>query len=245
MSINRIISIKNPILNAFDMVGVDRARDLPVFMTWAIQAENEIGGTNLVKEKRVLDIKGCKAELPCNAVELQVAMLGAQDCSCNDLRDLCGGVGIISPNAFSDGWFLVIDPPSDGSSVLGYVDYEIQNGCLVFYRNLDGQHVTVQYLGQPLDEEGFPKISENHVRAITEYILWQYCKRSKYSSNPLSDSMIAQHQREWFRLCSHARADDAKLNPSEQEDVAQMLSNPYSGRGLRVGMSLVNWNNFW
>ena len=42
MSINKLISIRNPIVDALDMVGADRSVDMPVFTTWAIQAEKEI-----------------------------------------------------------------------------------------------------------------------------------------------------------------------------------------------------------
>lgn len=254
MSINRLISIKNPIINAFDKVGVDRAKDLPVFTTWAIQAEKEIGSHYaLVKEKKVLDIHGCKAELPCNAVYLQFAIMGVQDCSCNDLRSLCSTNTFANEIADNTGSirldfnsFLIVDQVAGGGvGIWNNVQYEIQGNQIVFYQNLDGQSVTIQYIGYKLDEDGFPMVSENHVRAITEYIEWQYCSRSKYSSNPLPDNLIQEHKREWFRLCSHARAEDAIPSPSEQSDIAQILNDPYSGRSVSDGMMLVQWNRLW
>jgi len=254
MSINRLISIRNPIINALDMVGADRAKDLPSITTWAIQAEKEIGSHySLVKEKKVLDIIGCKAELPCNAVYLQFAILGVQDCSCNDLRSLCSANTFAREIADNTGSirldynsFLIVDQVVGGGLGLwNNVQYEIQGNSIVFYQNLDGQSVTIQYLGYKLDEGGFPMISENHVRAIEAYILYKYYQRSAFSSNPLPASSMMAQQREWFRLCSHARAEDAIPSPSEREDIAATLNDPYAGRGLAVGMSLVDWNRLW
>lgn len=255
MSINALISIKNPILNALDMLGADREKDLPTLTTWAIQAEQEIKSHYaLVKEKKILDIHGCKAELPCNAVVLQFAIIGAADCSCNDLRSLCStnwfgneikdNTGSIRLDFNS---FLIVDQAIGGGIGLGWniIDYEIQGNKIVFYQNLDGKQVTVQYLGTQLDEDGFPMISQNHVRAITEFIQWRYYVRSKVSSNPLPNDMLMEHKREWMRLCSHARADDAELSPSEHNDIANILNDPHAGRSVSWGMTLVQWNRGW
>jgi hypothetical protein len=249
MSINRLVSIKNAIQNALDMLGIDRAKDMPVLMTFAMDAEKAIGGVGSFKRhKKVLDIHGCKAELPCNVEKLEAAILGLTDCSCNDIRDFCSpafatsGTGNITSDTNG---FLVIDLPSGGSTSYSYVDYEVQNNCLIFYNNLDGKKIAVQYLGYELGEDEFPLISENHVRAISAYIQWQYALRSKYSSNPLPDMLLMENKREWFRLASNARALDAELQPAEKEDIAQMLSdNPYAGRGLHVGMNLTYWNRY-
>lgn len=257
MSINRLISIKNPILNALDMVGVDRNNNLPIFMTWAMQAEEEIASHYaLVKQIKVLDIIGCVATLPCNAVYLQFAVMGAQDCSCNDLRNLCTGYG--TPNVAAEGsssgamldqnTFLIVDLPevrSGNPANLSGVQYELQGNRLVFYSDMDGQQITVQFLGQKLDEEGFPMISQNHVRAIEEYILYKYCVRAQFSSNPGLSNKAMDHKIEWGRLCRHSRALDAELSPSEHAGVANALNDPYSGRGLYAGMRPVYWNYLW
>lgn len=257
MSINRLISIKNPIINALDMVGLDRSSNMPTFVTWAIQAEEEIASHYaLVKHIEILDIKGCVAYLPCNAVYLQYAIMGAQDCSCNDLRNLCTGFG--NPNVavenngggalLDQNTFLIVDLPdvrSGNPTNLTGVQYEIQGNKLVFYNDLDGQQITVQYLGQKLDDEGFPMISQNHVRAIEAYILYKYCTRAAFSSNPGLSNKAQEHKLEWGRLCRHARADDAELSPSEHESVANALNDPYAGRGLYAGMRPVYWNYLW
>ena len=63
MSINRLISINNPIINAMDLAAVDHANHRPLFMTWAYQAEKEIGSYyQYERQWKVIDVCGCTAE---------------------------------------------------------------------------------------------------------------------------------------------------------------------------------------
>lgn len=247
MSINKLISIKNPIINALTIVGADRAKDMPVYVNWAMEAEKEIGSFyGFVKKKVVLDITGCKAEIPCDAVYIQMAVMGAQDCNCNDLTDLCDLNGIqvngplapISPpEALDQSGFLIVDFGSTRG--LRTVDFQIQNNKIVFSSNQTSQHVTVQYLGVELDCDGLPMIGENHVRAIEHYILYRYAIRSKFSSNPININDTMLFKGEWDRLCKHARADDAELSPTERRDIVAQIHNPFAGHSLSQGMHYV------
>jgi len=85
-------------------------------------------------------------------------------------------------------------------------------------------------------------ISENHVRAITEYILWQYGRRSEYTQKPLNPNLTKEHQREWNRLCRNARAQDNILTDADRELMSQHFNDPYAGRGLWVGMYPTGYN---
>lgn len=248
MSINRLISIKNPIIDALDMVGADRSTNMPTFTSWAVDAEREIMSRgSMVRKKAVLDICGCKAQLPCGAVILQCAIMGDHGIDCDSLFNRCfgGGQGSYFANTgegFSSG-FLIVDIYSPNiSDGYGQVAYQIQNNALVFNNDRDGQKITVQYIGYQEDEHGFITISENHKRAITEYILWKYGIRSQYSQKPLAPSLIQYHKTEWNRLCRHARAQDNMLTESEREEIAQALNDPYAGRGLWVNMFPTGYN---
>lgn len=244
MSINKQISIKVPIFNALDYLGLDRLQDMPVFMTWAVEAEKEIGHNShvLPRHKKVLDICGCKAELPCNAEVLEIALLGEHDCSCNNLRDNLSGGTIVGEQS----GFLIVDVGSiSGGGSYGCLMYEIQGNHIVFYQNLDGKKITIQYLGMEMDDEGFPLVSENHSRAIMQYILWRYGVRSRYSANPLSAQQTQMDMAEWSRLCRNARAKDNEMSPAEMEVASQLLNNnPLSGYGLNIGMRTKAWSNY-
>lgn len=250
MSVNKLISIRNPIIDALDMVGGDRSVDMPIFTTWAIQAEKEIMSKgSMIRQKVVLTVSGCKADLPCGAVIIQRAIMGDHGCDCESLFNQCFGSGSSffanTDNGAASG-FLIVDVFSGNNTInpVGYIDYEIQNNAIVFNNDRDGQKITVQYIGYKEDENGFVMISENHSRAITEYILWKYGVRSEYTQKQLSPQMTMAHQREWNRLCRHSRAMDSIMNESERENCAQMLNDPYSGRGLWVGMYPTAYNYY-
>ena len=230
------------------MVGDDRVKDMPVYVNWAMEAEKEIAGIGqFVKHKKVIDIVGCKAEIPCDAVYIQMALMGAQDCSCDDLSLVVTGGGITvnnavtsvtSPAALDQSGFVILDFDSAGAC-WGIVDFQIQNNQIVFATDLDGQKVTIQYLGVELDCDGFPMISENHVRALEMYILYKYAMRSRFSQKAMPLNEVQYYKEEWFRLCKHARADDAELTPTDRMDIVGAINNPYSGHSLSEGMHYV------
>lgn len=238
MSINKLISIRNPIVDALDLVGADRSVDMPVFTTWAIQAEKEIYSTPPLKRNRaVLDIVGCRAAIPCCVLKLEGAIMGDHGCDCGNLFDNCFLGGNIFINGETPAGMLIVDyDPSASGSATGFVAYQIQDNHIVFNNNYDGQKVTIQYKGYEEDEHGFIMISENHVRAITEYILWKYGVRSEYTQKQLSLQSTMTHRQEWFRLCKHSRAMDNMLNDSERAEINNLVNDPYKGRGFWVGM---------
>lgn len=236
-------------MNAQMMLGLDHDKDRPIFTTWAEQAEEEIGSKGAMERKRVvLDIHGCAACLPNDARILECALIGDHGCDCGDLMNsyFCSGGSVFvdqsNPNLSG---FLIVDVFTSGEIPWGYVDYTIQNNKIVFTSNYDGKKVTVQYQGAKTDCDGFIEIGENHVRALEAFILWKYYQRQsgKKASNA-SLALMRDWERQWNQLCSHARADDGMLTPTERNDIAVMNSDPYAGRGLHVGMrTTLGWGN--
>lgn len=245
MSLNKLISIRNPIIDALDMVGADRSVDMPIFTTWAIQAEKEIAShPPLKRQRKVLTIEGCRAELPCCIMKLEGAIMGDHGCDCSDLFNRCF-MGDVFINGSSPTGFMIVDyNPSATNYFGGYIYNEIQDNHIVFRNDLDGQKITIQYKGYEEDEHGFIMISENHVRAITEYILWKYGVRSEYTQKMLPPALTLEHKMEWFRLCKHSRAMDSELSPAEREELNQLVNDPYKGIGLWVGMYPTGFNYY-
>ena len=68
MAINRLVSIKNPIINAMDMAALDHDNHIPLFTQWATEAEMEIGSYyQFTRQWALLDVCGCTAApIPCN-----------------------------------------------------------------------------------------------------------------------------------------------------------------------------------
>ncbi len=243
MSINKFISIKNPIVDALDMVGGDKNKEMPIYINWAVKAEKRIGSPAGLKRgmKKVIPIKGCIAELPDSVVILERALLGDHGCECDDLFISIFNQGTTEGGSSLDvQGFLIVDLAQNSVSVMGIVPYKVQDNKIHFAKNHDGESVTIQYTGYEEDCDGFIKISENHNEAIQQFILWKYIERSRIGPNPqkrLAYEDKKDAEREWHRLCANARGLDAVLSEPEQLEIAAMLNDPYAGRGLVIGMS--------
>lgn len=240
MSINKLISIKIPILDAMDQLGLDHEQDRPLFTRWATLAEKDISSKYQFERKiAVLDIVNCTAKLPSDARYVQRAILGDLGCECRDLfATLCSAIPLSSAtlNASADGNFLVVDMGTGYTQIMGSIPHVIQDNKIILNQNLDGQKLTIQYLGYKTDEEGFMMVGENHVPAIMWFIIWRYYFR-KRNKNSLDYGQMNKAEQEWNRECSNARAKDNELTESERNEIACMLNDPYIGWGLEVGMN--------
>ena len=248
MSINKLISIKNPILDAKMHLGIDHDKDDPFFTRLAVMAEKEIGSYYQFERCRtVLDITNCTAQLPNDSKRVELAILGDHGTACGDLFAMA--VNTLSndvTNVNTNGIFLVVDisGSQDGTvSNFTYVKYAIQNNKLIFDACYDGQKVTIQYLRFKVDCDGFMEIGENHVNAIRWYIVYNYLFRQSQSNYLVRDKYQHAYQ-EWNRECAHARATDNEATFSQHRDMVRLFHNPMSGIGLWQGMNTTLGTNF-
>lgn len=241
MSINKLVSVNNVIVNLLDSLMLDHTKHKPMFVNWILEAEKEIGSYyQFVRKIEVLTIKTCYAELPQDARVLELALLGNYGCECGDLFSKFSGNVLnasVSRGSVDSTSFLVVDLPSsataqNGFMGYGFINYKISNNKIVLDRDYDGQSITVQYLGLDVDCDGFPNVGENHLLALREYCMWQYKRRNPRSGIDLG--IVRDHERLWNQYAASARADDAMPSASEQELAAKLVNNPYSGRGLRL-----------
>lgn len=233
-----MISMNVPIIDAMEMCGVENIKDKMVFQRWAELAEKEIGSRyQLIKKIAVLDINNCTANLPSDAAFVQRALIGDFGCDCTDLfYQWCSVVPIDSTtlSASAGASFLVVDVGS-GEGFSSWWDFtvqnEIQDNKIVFYQNLDGQKVTVQYLAYKTDCDGFLEVNENHVLAITNYVCMKYFMRKKRKSND-DFAMMNKYEAEWHRECGNARAKDSVLTEAQRNNIVGMLHDPWIGIGI-------------
>ncbi len=249
MSINKLISIKNPIINAIDILGLDHVQDMPIFTTWAIEAENKIGSYyQWVRKRMVLDIHNCVTCLPADAKRIQKAVLGDLDCHCGDLNSsLCDSLFTNSGtfiNSVTMGNFLIVDLGDGFDGFLGTVPYDVQDNKLIFDQCLDGKKITVQYLGYKTDCDGFLEIGQNHADAIKWYIVWLYWYR-KRNLSPMEQGKMNTAYREWERNCANARATDSEPSEDDKRQMNAMLHDPLVGYGLDLGMHNTLDSYFW
>ncbi len=246
MSINKLISINNPIIDAMEMLGLENDKDKMVLTRWAYQAEKEIGSRyQFIKKKAVLDIHGCSACLPNDAAYVQGAVMGDQGCDCTDLLYQFCGTNVADTSVFSSPvgpTFLVVDVSGGYKGFDRALQYELQNNKMVFYHNLDGKQVTVQYLGYKTDCDGFLEISENHVLAITAYLCWKYFMRKRRPSNE-DFYKIREWKAEWDREAGNARGQDSRLTEGQRANIVAMLHDPLIGYGITTAPAGLNW--YW
>jgi hypothetical protein len=241
MSINKLISIRNPILNAMDMAALDHDKHLPLFMTWAYQAETEIGSYyQFERQWAVLDICGGTAELPDNCIRVEGAIMGSHPSESGSIFSKVFSNPIVQLAQSTNNTFLIVDAASSETTTgCGIIPYGYQNNKIIFDVAPNNGNVTIEYIGYSIDCDGFMQISENHIEAITHHILYKWClrKRKKTSADM---SEMQWHFKEWDRLCAHSRALDSQLTETEREEIARLWHDPYSGRGLYVGMNINN-----
>lgn len=242
MSVNKLISIKNPIVDAMDILGLEHDKNIPFFTRLATLAENEIGSFyQYILKREVITIKNCIACLPNDAVYVDIAILADLGCECTDLRAIVnasGALNLPSTTGTTDNSFLVVDIGSaeDGGSLIGSVNFSIQNNKLIFEQNFDGYKITVQYLAFSTDCDGFLEVGQNHVQAIKWYIVWNYFYR-KNNINSMEYGKMNMAKAEWEREIRHARAQDAELTNSQRLQINCMYANPVSGIGMSYGMT--------
>jgi len=242
MSINKLISIQNPVVDAMEMCGLENTKDNMVFTRWAYQAEKEIGSRyGFIKKIAVIEIEGCAACLPSDAYSVQRALLGDFGCDCTDLfYRWCGALN--GAGAFESPvgpTFLVVDAGSSGDNWISSVPIngEIQDNKFVLMSSAySGQKLTVQYIGYKTDCDGFLEINENHVLAIRNYLCYQYFLRKRRPSNE-DFFKINLYEREWHREVGNARANDSVLTEGQRANIVTMLHDPLIGIGIRTGYS--------
>lgn len=247
MSQTKLISIKNPIIDAQMQLGIDHDKDVMWFTRLATQAEIEIGSYYQYERTRaVVDVNGCVACLPADNVLVEIAVMGDQGEGCGDLLNMfCGISGVTTTNLANQANFLVVDiGGAVGDTVaFGTVGYEIQNNKIILQQPRDGQQMTVQYLRHMKDCDGFAMISENHVLAIKAYICLHYAIRGQ-NKNYIDRDMISYWKEQWDRECRHGRAEDNRLTYTQRQDAANVYTNPLTGRGLWQGMYTTLGNSY-
>ena len=235
MSINKLISVQEPIVDAMELCGTENDKDRMVFTRWAYQAEKEIGSRfSYIKKIAVVDIKGCVAHLPSDAAYLQRALLGDYGCDCTDLfYKWCSTLGNQGAFASPAGpTFLIVDAGSSNVSMWqNIVACEIQDNKIVLMNNHDGQKLTIQYVAFKTDCDGFLEISENHVLAIRNYICMNYYLRRKRLAGE-DYFKFKEYKAEYHRECGNARAQDSIPTEGERQVMVNMLHDPYIGIGI-------------
>lgn len=240
MAINKKVSIKLALLRALDEMDMNDDSKRPIFTDWAIEGERKIGSFYQYQRKVVaLKIYDKRyAELPCETV----AVLGVVGCSCMPDTHQCETIfgkyaqhyasRTAHASSFDDFYstaYTMGIPGVDVSYQMGR--YEIQDNNIVFLTPQSSEYIVVSILAYQIDNEGFPKVNENHIVAIAEYIVWRRMRQLRFKPgvNQFSRADIAEQEMQWHRQCGDARATSDPCTETDMADIVNMYNNPLSG----------------
>jgi hypothetical protein len=237
MAVNKLISIKVPVLEALQDMGIDHAKYIPDFIRWAARAENIIGSYYSYRRKiKRIKVDKYRAELPCDAKFVQRIVLGDHECKTYDLYNtICGMTQQLNFQEDSNTGFVVVDKP-DGQIDLqfGHFKWEVQDNHIILSADYDKQYITVQYLGLQEDSEGLPMVMENHIEAIVDFIMLRVAKRSRFSPQKMDLGDVQMLERSFRDNASAARSDDAEISEADRDEIVAMITDPLSGYGMQV-----------
>lgn len=234
-----MVSIMSAVNKVLDFIGSESIDDTPVLVDWAIDADKAIGSFYDYKEEiHVLKISNCRAKLPCGTIEVRGLLLGDNGCDCNLVFDNARLViQDLSTGVETTGGLLAITVVDSTDVVcnISNIRWWVQDNNVIMDQNFDGSYVTVKLLMYQLDAEGFPLVNEYNVKAIASYLEWRLAKRSMWSKNPREQfnmNMIKDLEVRWERLCGDARAQSGYPSAGERQELADIINNPISGRGI-------------
>lgn len=232
MSIQKKVSVKNAVQQAFDNIGIETNELFPLFKLWSVEAERRIGSfTQYERKIYVLDIVGCRAYLPCEAQAVLGVLLGDYGCDCGLKFINVYTFQSVNARATPSFGFLVID----GGQVTynTNITWRVHDNQIVFNNNYQTGKITVELLVYPIDNDGWIKINENHVYPIASFCEWMYMKRSRHKPGGRNYSLseVREQFNEWSRLAAHAHAEDGAPGPGQIAQIAAAVNDPMSGMG--------------
>lgn len=200
VSINRVISSVARNLGITDITAHEES-----LIEWAFEAEKFIGGLkSFLQVERDLTITSNRAELPANIVKV--------------LSVSTNGSNILKPtNAYFRGNSAGTDADSD--NLADSTRYYIQDGYINVKMN-DGEKLIISCLIIPTDTDGYPKINEDHVPAVTAYCMWMM-KNLEYYAGKTPQYVVNDLYRRWIHLCGQARGIDAMPSSAELTEVGK------------------------
>lgn len=247
MSIKKKVSIRLAVQDALDKMGADGTRDVPVFTSWAVTADSKIGSFYAYKpDIMVINVSECRAELPCGVVAVLGILIGDHGCACDlKFNTLFSSFNSMLSHIDFDptSGFVVMDGVGGGSPSCSDAKYYIQDNSLVFSNKINAEKITIKVLRYQMDDDGFPLVNENHIDAISQYILYNAALRTRWKprADRMPEGAIKDMFYEWGRKCRDARADDADPSPSERAALVSMVNDPLSG----IGIYQFRFNDRW
>lgn len=192
------VSIKQVLASVTRNLGVDVLDKEQSIIEWSFEAEKFIGGLkSFLQIEKDVTITSNRAAIPSNVVKVLSVKKG----------------GAILKPTHSHFKGNAVGSDADTDNMVGGDRYYIQDG-FINVKCDDNETLTLSVLSIPLDNDGYPKINDAHVEAVTAYCMWMI-KNIEYYNGKIPQYIVNDLQKRWFYLCAQARGIDGM--PSSQE----------------------------
>lgn len=88
----------------------------------------------------------------------------------------------------------------------------------------DGKILTISYFFVPVDLDGFPMIKDNHVEAVSAYLMWKH-KAIEYYAGKVPQYIYKDLEKRWYWLCGNARGNDNMPTKNEWERIGAIWNS--------------------
>jgi hypothetical protein len=233
MSINKLVSIENAILQ----IGEDLAPDLyslrPTLYRWAIAAEKLVGiPYQYIDAVIALEvIESYKVELPLAVRRIHYVVLDDKTANYPFILDNT----YFSYNQFNDAEGIILTYYWDDYQLKPYqLEFSVQNNWLISPIEIKNTYITVVYEKYETMADGTPLVNENSIQAIAIYLQLQLAMRERWklaSQGKLNNAyfnFIGQLKEEFRHACRYARS---QADTTTTKEMAEYLNHPLAGNG--------------
>lgn len=186
------ISIKQAIVNAVDETDSSLTRYEVQAMRWARYIEREIGSINAYDFKaKAFEVEGSTMDVPKNCLRVRRIVYGDYENQLHAVyRDIRGTVLEKDERTDLDPVKVSYWAPAEIPYVPD-VMWEERVDIIQFVYEMKGRTVTIFYDAIEVDNNGYWMVSENHIKAITDYIIYMFAKKHLWKTIK-SDRMLRQ-----------------------------------------------------
>jgi len=221
------ISIRQPIIDAIDETDSSLSRFQNQMLKWAKYLEKEIGSKHGYKVKaKKYTPDGCTITLPDDCYRVLMVLPGDYEDQCNAMYvDQIWAQVRDDEDAHEDDYYSWLWRPAETMFVNPYLWEEIADELNLLYE-FSGTDVTLIYQHIETDQNGFWYINESHSDAIMKYIKYKIAGKFNWKQFKSDKLLRVGHvqfvrdlEREYNIAVRHARAEDGRVTPFQQEQL--------------------------
>lgn len=172
------VSIRQAIIDAVDNTDPSMMRYELQALKWARYIEKEIGSINgYILKANSFIVDGDNMDVPADCVRIRKIIYGDYE---NELNSIYKN--ILSPDLMKDERTIddVVSVKLWMPAEIGFVPdvmWEQRIDKIQFMNEMRGTTITLFYNAMELDEQGYWLVSENHIKAITDYLIYMLSKK--------------------------------------------------------------------